>query len=824
MKTLRFLAVLGSFILIAAVPLVVGTIFYDSVEEPKTAIALWTAALLVCVWLTGCMAGVCRFWPKSTAVKAGAAFFAVMSLSGVWQGLPVHALKYSIFWAAAALLVLALDGIWNPDWLWKTGTADLSGSNGAEEAAPAGEKASNTAQQIPQTGENAQKTADNGGAEQNSSPAENAAAGTAGAEGLETKTGILESEGSTKPGPDASEKLDSGDSRQQRLWKLIGWLCLAGLLACAYSYLQRITPLDLHFCGIHIGDPLDWNNPHLSRERTIATFGNPNYFAVWAASLLPLGLSWLMSRTFAVWKKALGWTAWVMCAAAIMLTQTRAAWVGAAAGFAVWGAVMLFSSAGQERKKIFKTAAAALAALAVCAVIFASVQEHIGVKYGFAERLQSLRNLNDPSLQSRLFFWRSAINSTLAWPLTGAGPGGQTAAAMLDRALEPVDSRWTGRVPDTVHNQLLTVSSCAGFPGLIMLLISAALAFNSALHCKNSGLKAALAGSLAVFWTAHIFTSFVISTELLWAVLAVMAGISEAPEDEGCSKDAPSCRTCEDLLWDMGPGVRLCAFCSACLMLLASLGAAMDLYSLYSADQGVSLRLKAEALNEQKAGQSAVLTAYDDALACFEEASVFAPSWQQASYNAEIADTMYEVYAEVLDHNDYDVWMKAREFSDIAAAWAPGNPFMITRKAAVRANRPDIPGSLEEALHFQNMAICIDPRNPDLLYTKVRMLIDMKRAEEALRLLDVAEEIVPNQNMNLYYRVIALMTLGRNEEADRYAQKLLEQDPASAPALEALRRNTKQAQPDKVPSSLKRDGMEHKENTGKVPGKEGTAA
>ena len=65
------------------------------------------------------------------------------------------------------------------------------------------------------------------------------------------------------------------------------------MLVGFYSHLQRLTPGPAR-PGVPIADPVAWNHPHLSQERTIATLGNPDYPAAWLVVVLPLALSWLL--------------------------------------------------------------------------------------------------------------------------------------------------------------------------------------------------------------------------------------------------------------------------------------------------------------------------------------------------------------------------------------------------------------------------------------------------------------------------------------------------------------------------------------------------
>ncbi len=727
MKALRWLLNAGTFILISVMPLVAWTGFYDSVEEPKMAVALWSSVLVICAWLVGCLAGKLHFWPQSSLTKAGTLFYVLMAASGIWAGLGLHLLEYTIFYATNALLLMAWDSIFH---------SPLMSNLFSKEANKVGQTT-----------------------ETNASPTSE------------------------------EEAIAKENASENYIWYLLGCLSVTCLLACAYAYLQKITPLDITIFGLPIGDPMNWDNPHLSQERTISTFSNPNYSGVWIASVLPLALSWIYTRTSHKWSRCLAFVGWLLCALAMIFTQTRAAWLGLACGLTVWFATMLFCST--EKRSIIKTGITLLVGLALLtgAYVFCgerNLQQVNHQQLTISERLKSFKDLSDPSLQARLWFWKSALKTALAFPWTGVGPYGQVQANLLERDSEPMYTRPNGSLPSSTHSQFFHALATAGWPALILCLISIGFALNSALRIKSVPLKAAFLSAVVTLWTAHIFTSFIISAAILW--IFIMASIS------ALSEQTPQSEQNLDLnidLWQLSSRVRIAIFVAGTVILVTSIATVMDLASLRFGALGNKYFGQAQALSRQPdKPTSEILLTYDQANAYYELASAFSPAWMTWNYNLEISRVFRQVYAEVLPEPDSKMLFKAVEYASIAAAFAPEKTAPLLNWASILAQTPQ---GLEEALKLTNRALGIDPRNPRILIAKVQFLIELQRFSEALEVLDKIESITPNLPTALYSRFVVFLLTHREKEAEQIMSQLEQLDPLAKRAAEDFKQRRNKA-------------------------------
>ncbi|MGM9993088.1 MAG: O-antigen ligase family protein [Candidatus Bruticola sp.] len=738
MRILRSLLNIGTFTLIVVVPLIAWTGFYDGVEEPKMAVTLWAAILVICAWLTGCLSGKLHFWPQSSHIKVGASAYILLAASGCWAGLKIHLLEYTIFYGISTLLLLAWDNILNSPLMESllTNSPDESEQDGLANQHKK-EDQSVELSHLPQ--ERTENNYQNIVTPQNS------------------------------PNNYENRQMAAGNY----IWTLIGWLSLAALLAGLYSCLQKITPLQLSIFGLTIGDPMGWNYPHLSQGRTISTFGNPNYSGVWFAAVLPLSLSWLLTRLTHKWAKAASFIAWLLCAVVIIITQTRAAWLGFGVGMIVWFLTMIVAYA--NKKAVIKVGLSALLGLTVLSALYiAYAERNLGSnninQYTTTERIQSFKDLNDPSLQARLWFWQSAWHTALAFPFTGVGPYGQVNANLLDRSSEPMVTRPHGQLPTSTHSQFFHILATAGWPAFILYLISVALTLNSARQIENISLRAACLGATVSLWIAHIFTSFTVSSELLWFfVTASVSAVSSATH----KKSEPDL----DLnipLMEMGGRTRLAAIIGTIIIFAATLAVLMDFASLRLGSMGNKYYQEAQQLRKNhNASIAEILLTYDQANACYEVASALSPAWMTWQYNLEISRVFTEINYQVLPVPDDKMLFKAVEYGSIAAAYAPDKTLPLTNLAYIFSRDPK---NLPQALKVLNQALYIDPRNPKILILKANCFIEMNQFSEALKILDYIDYITPNLPASLYDRLVVYTYLNKIKEADLLMEQLAQLD------------------------------------------------
>ena len=181
----------------------------------------------------------------------------------------------------------------------------------------------------------------------------------------------------------------------------------AGALTAAYGIAQYLgwDPI-LPAAAYHIGDGL-W-----TIVRPPSTLGYVSYFATWLLFVLFLSLA-LPGR--------LAKTCAALALIAMLLSGTRAAFLGLAVGAAVWSGMRIRPSHAPTRRALWRAARFAGAALLAVFVLYLSPA-------GQPLRRRARWFAEDPWGGARPLLWRDSLRMGLARPLAGHGPETFTAA------------------------------------------------------------------------------------------------------------------------------------------------------------------------------------------------------------------------------------------------------------------------------------------------------------------------------------------------------------------------------------------------------------
>jgi O-antigen ligase len=174
---------------------------------------------------------------------------------------------------------------------------------------------------------------------------------------------------------------------------LIGPLLAAGIMNAVVAIAQA--------AGVSI-----WETAREGRHAVYGTFGNPNMLAEYLAPLAILGLAVALAARTKV-SRVVATVAVLLFLVAMMLTETRAAWLGLIAGLAVFAML-----AGDKR--IRKVALAAIVLPLVLVALWAPLRSRVLLG----------ASGNDPGVATRSFMWRVALEMFHDHPILGVGPAG----------------------------------------------------------------------------------------------------------------------------------------------------------------------------------------------------------------------------------------------------------------------------------------------------------------------------------------------------------------------------------------------------------------
>ena len=298
----------------------------------------------------------------------------------------------------------------------------------------------------------------------------------------------------------------SDDARRRR--RLAGTLVIAGLLAATYGLAQ--------YAGY---DP--WLNSTLYRTgagdlqtiRPPSTMGHADWFAVFSllTGFSAAGLALSSSTTRERW----GWTlAVLLLAIAIVISGSRAAWLGAAGG------TVLLCARIRNRRPVL------MGILAVVALVAVFVISPLGRP--LQNRIRTFAN--DRGVQARVLVWRDSLHLIAAHPLLGTGPDAFELGFPFSQSVE-LSQHAPENYVESPHNLFLDYLTNAGIPaGLIFAALLAMALGRYLVSSRGGGLDAGLLAALASGLVAMQFIGDTISTRLaLLTIVALSARTRSTP-------------------------------------------------------------------------------------------------------------------------------------------------------------------------------------------------------------------------------------------------------------------------------------------------------
>lgn len=468
-------------------------------------------------------------------------------------------------------------------------------------------------------------------------------------------------------------------------------------------------------------DFFEWYE-ELDLSRSRSTFGSATFLGGYLTLILPISI-----RLFFDGNRALFGVAATLAAAALITTQTRGAWIGAAAAIMVL-AVM-------ERSRIranlrpFAVAGGLFTAILLILVIFTPVGARA-----------SIADIGAGTARGRLVQWELTLDMIADRPLLGWGP--DTYILAFPRYISAEFERVAGRIaiPDRAHNSLLDLTSTIGLLGLAAYIWVLFTVFRTR---KRDPVTVAITAALAGYLTQMLFAFPVADIDFIFWLFAGMAAAT-AVRERPISKS-----------W---------GYTIAALTLVLGIWAARDVVA------DVKLR---SALEYEAAGRFA------EANREFNAAAATAPEriqYLQASARFKMRAQLFEQAleeierAEVYSHNDIELWT---DRADIYLSWGEvaGNQELIGR--AEREYR---------------RVLEVDPNSSRVLLKLGVTLANLGRLNEAEETWLEAESLAPRSVGPALNLATLYEQSGRVDAALRYYERVLTIEPDNQAAREGIER------------------------------------
>jgi O-antigen polymerase len=288
--------------------------------------------------------------------------------------------------------------------------------------------------------------------------------------------------------------------------------CLLSLLVVG-GLVSLLGFLD-YFCG--------WSlNPHFSRTRLVSTLGNPMFTGTFLAMVAPLGVALLIAGPARY--RTLAGLCTPLIGVALLLTQTRGAWVGGAVAF---GLVLILGRRHPVPRSVWISILMTVCGLGLL----------IGVHPTLRVRLHSLVTLQGITVTNRLFAMQGTLAVAQVRPIIGWGvgvakyvfPQYRPPTTTGENGL-PFNRGYTTAAPHNLTVQLMAEVGFIGLGAYLWLVWTAGCICwrLQAVSGTRQWMGLGLLGVLAAYLTANQFGFDNMTTLLVcWVALGLAANLS----------------------------------------------------------------------------------------------------------------------------------------------------------------------------------------------------------------------------------------------------------------------------------------------------------
>jgi O-antigen ligase/tetratricopeptide (TPR) repeat protein len=498
-------------------------------------------------------------------------------------------------------------------------------------------------------------------------------------------------------------------------------------------------------------------------SRPAATIGHPVALGAILGMMLPF------AATFASDAPARsGAVCWTLVAAilgaALLVTQSRGAWIGSACGAILWfrlRAAGLGVSALPHRTRQRLIATVAI----VVAIVIGLAAVEAARGGGLSRRFASLAALHeDASLLNRFPLYRAALRMIEERPLVGGGLDTFSMLYPRYREREPASTP-ADVMPNAPHNGYLQLATETGLPGLAAYAYLLAIVFRRLLStgratgvARQASLATACAASISVFLIQDLtgWSQLALHTSF-WLVLGVAVAVTSTAEPQ---PQVPA------------PGVL--TFVGAALAGAVLMAAAVRTGERLSADRAL-FRAQALAAHDPASAERSLETAlaYGDRV----------PS----VYDAAGVEYLQRLSA----RRDVTTYRTAAGLFEQAATAYPFDPYVRIHRvdldaSAIRAGLFAAPST--EAATAERLAAELDPNNASVYESSARLRLAIGDLDGAARFASHVADLRPDHPRTLELQGDLLWTQSRRELATAAYQSAVARAAPDSPIWLACQR------------------------------------
>ncbi len=303
----------------------------------------------------------------------------------------------------------------------------------------------------------------------------------------------------------AANFVDRDSLRTIVRWFLLSASMVAALTIMESIWFNPITRLATVYCAAGFG--VSDQNP-FGPQRPIAVFGNPDFLAAY------LVMAAVLAWTMFIWRPgrdrwmAIVFSAGVLTIVALALTESRSAWLAAAAALAFVSILAI-----RDRREPKHLAA-------MFGVILVLIT---GLSFAQPRLVGRARTLIDPgqAVAERLDVWRSTARMIVARPVLGSGPG-TFPLVFPEYALDNLPDTADRAPVDRAHNWLLHQAATTGVAGGLILLVVLAMVTVRGIRSEATGAaRAAAIAALAYAIQALVNPTHLSGAAFFWLLVGL---------------------------------------------------------------------------------------------------------------------------------------------------------------------------------------------------------------------------------------------------------------------------------------------------------------